>query len=202
MSIKANGNIVLSEHEKQIMISEMEAKFRDILTIMKYDVNNDQQIKDTPKRIAKMWVNDLFKGNYEEEPLMTTFKNEENINDMVFLGPISIKSTCSHHFIPFIGNCYVAYIPNDEIVGISKLARVVKWFMRRPQIQEELVKHIADYIEQKLSPKGVAVYVEAQHLCMTVRGVEESNSFMKSSAVRGVFLKGKVRKEFFDMIKD
>ena len=198
--IKANGNIVLEDSEKILMIEKLTSHFKDILKDMKYDLD-DQQIKETPKRIAKMWVNELFKGNYEKAPELTVFENTEKINDIVFLGPISVKSTCSHHFIPFIGNCFIAYIPNEKIVGISKLARIVKWFMRRPQIQEELVKQIADYIEEKLNPKGVAVYIEAQHLCMTVRGVEECDSKMKSSAIRGAFNEDACRKEFFDMIK-
>ena len=198
--IKANGNIVLEDSEKILMIEKLTSHFKDILKDMKYDLD-DQQIKETPKRIAKMWVNELFKGNYEKAPELTVFENTEKINDIVFLGPISVKSTCSHHFIPFIGNCFIAYIPNEKIVGISKLARIVKWFMRRPQIQEELVKQIADYIEGKLNPKGVAVYIEAQHLCMTVRGVEEYDSKMKSSAIRGAFNEDACRKEFFDMIK-
>lgn len=198
--IKANGNIVLEDSEKTLMIEKLTSHFKEILKDMKYDLD-DQQIKETPKRIAKMWINELFKGNYEKAPDLTVFENTEKINDIVFLGPISVKSTCSHHFIPFIGNCFIAYIPNEKIVGISKLARIVKWFMRRPQIQEELVKQIANYIEEKLNPKGVAVYIEAQHLCMTVRGVEEYNSKMKSSAIRGAFNEDACRKEFFDMIK-
>lgn len=198
--IKANENVVLEDSEKTLMIEKLTSHFKEILKDMKYDLD-DQQIKETPKRIAKMWINELFKGNYEKAPDLTVFENTEKINDIVFLGPISVKSTCSHHFIPFIGNCFIAYIPNEKIVGISKLARIVKWFMRRPQIQEELVKQIADYIEEKLNPKGVAVYIEAQHLCMTVRGVEEYNSKMKSSAIRGAFNEDACRKEFFDMIK-
>ena len=199
--IKANSNIVLTEQEKEKMIKKLTVDFKKVLADMNYDVDNDQQIKGTPRRIAKMWVNEIFRGNYEKEPDLTVFDNVEEIDDMVFLGPIKIKSTCSHHFVPFIGDCYIAYIPTKKIVGISKLVRVVSWFMRRPQIQEELVKHIADYIEEKLEPLGVAVYVEAQHLCMTVRGVEEPNSMMKSSAVRGVFRKPEVREEFFNMVK-
>ena len=199
--MKANSNKILNTKEKDKMIKKLEKHFRNILKDMHYDVQNDQQIQDTPARIAKMWVNDLFTGNYDEQPKITVFDNEENIDDMIFLGPISIKSTCSHHFIPFLGEAYISYIPDKKIVGISKLARIVKWFMRRPQIQEELIKQIADYIEKVLEPKGVVVYIKAQHLCMVARGVEENNSWMKSSAVRGVFRDSEAaRKEFFDMV--
>lgn len=201
MTIKANNNIVLTDKERQKMISKLEKQFRDVLITMKFDVDNDQQIQDTPKRMAKMYVNELFSGCYTEEPKITTFDNVEKMDDIVFLGPISVKSTCSHHFVPFIGEVYLAYLPNEKLVGISKLARVVKWFMRRPQIQEELVKQIADYVEDKLQPKGVAVFLKAQHLCMIARGVEEYDSWMKSSAVRGAFKEQTLKEEFFNMIK-
>ena len=200
--MKANENCYLALDEKQKIIDQLTTKFYDILKIMKFDVDTDQQIIDTPKRIAKSWVNDLFTGCYDEEPKITVFDNDENIDSMIFLGPIDLKSMCGHHFIPFNGKCYCAYIPNNKICGISKLARIANWFMRRPQIQEELTKQIADYIEQKLSPKGVAVFIEAQHLCMISRGVEQSNSWMKTSELRGCFKEEpETRKEFFDMIQ-
>ena len=199
--IKANGNIVLSQSEKDVMIEQLSVKYKEILEIMKFDTEGDQQIQDTPHRISKMYVNELFSGCYTAEPKITVFDNDEGIDDMVFLGPISVKSTCSHHIIPFTGNAYIAYIPDKKLVGISKLARVVKWFMRRPQIQEELVKQIADYIIDKLKPKGVAVYMEAQHLCMISRGVEEYDSWMKSAAVRGLFKEeSSLKQEFMSMI--
>jgi GTP cyclohydrolase I len=201
--IKANSNLVLDYKEEKKMIKKLEKHFTKILQDMNFDLENDQQIKDTPHRVAKMWVKELFSGCYNAEPKITVFDNTEKCKDIVFVGPISIKSTCSHHFVPFIGQAYIAYIPNEKIIGVSKLARITKWFMRRPQIQEELTKQIADYIMEKLEPQGVAVFVEAQHLCMTVRGVEESNSFMKTSAVRGIFNEDTSAKhEFFDMIKN
>jgi GTP cyclohydrolase I len=198
--MKSNGNIILTDKNRADMLYGLESKFTEILEIMGFDLS-DQHIVGTPKRLSKMWVNELFSGSYSAEPEITTFENVNNIDDMVFLGNINIKSTCSHHFIPFIGKCFIAYIPDQKLVGISKLARIVRWFMRRPQIQEELVKQIADHIENILQPKGVAVYIEAQHLCMTVRGVEEYDSVMKSSAIRGTFNESACRKEFFDMIK-
>ena len=199
--MNANDNIYLSLEDKEKIIEQLTHKFYDILKIMKFDVDTDQQIIDTPKRIAKSWMNDLFCGCYTAKPKITVFNNEEKIDSMVFLGPIDIKSMCGHHFIPFTGSAYIAYIPNDKICGISKLARITNWFMRRPQIQEGLTKQITDYIEQTLNPKGVAVYIEAQHLCMISRGVEQSNSWMKTSELRGCFkTEPETRKEFFDMI--
>lgn len=198
--IKANGNKYKDVTEKKKMINNMITKFEEILNIMDLDLS-DQQIKDTPERIAKSWINDYFCGCYNEEPKITVFDNENKIDSMVFVGPIDIKSTCSHHFAPFSGRCFVSYVPNDDIIGISKFSRIIKFFMRRPQIQEELTQQIADYIQEKLKPKGVAVYMSASHSCMRARGVEESNSWMDTSDTRGCFRdEPETRKEFFDMI--
>lgn len=199
--MRSNGNTVLTEKEIQKKQTKLEKVFVQMIETLGYDTN-DQQLQDTPKRMAKMYVRELFQGSFTEEPKMTVFENTEHCDSMVFLGDISVKSTCSHHFVPFLGKAYIAYIPDKKIVGISKLARVVKWFMRRPQIQEELTKQISDYIEEKLNPKGVAVYIEAQHLCMIARGVEEYNSMMKTSDLRGVFMENpETRNEFFQMVK-
>jgi len=189
----------MKKNEKKI-IEQIENKFKEIFDIMGYDLENDQQIIDTPKRMAKMWVNELFIGNFEKEPDITFFDNTRNYDEMIVLDNIELKSICSHHFVPFIGKINIAYIPDRKIVGISKIIRIVRWFMRRPQIQEELTKQIADYLEQKLQPKGVVVFIEAKHLCMLMRGVEEVDSLMRTSELRGVFREGKVRKEFFDII--
>jgi GTP cyclohydrolase IA len=199
--MRSNGNSVLTEKEIQKKQTKLEKVFTQMIETLGYDIN-DQQLQETPKRMAKMYVRELFQGSFIEEPKMTVFENTEHCDSMVFLGDISVKSTCSHHFIPFLGKAYIAYIPNEKVCGISKLARVVRWFMRRPQIQEEMTKQIADYIEEKLNPKGVAVYIEAQHLCMIARGVEEYNSVMKTSEVRGVFRDNSdARNEFFQMVK-
>lgn len=200
--IISNLNCYKDKEERKIIIKQIESKFKEIFDIMGYDLQNDQQIIETPKRIAKMWVNELFVGNFDEEPNITFFDNTKNYDEMIILDNVELKSTCSHHFLPFIGKIHIAYIPDKKIVGISKLVRIVRWFMRRPQIQEELTKQIADYLEQKLAPKGIAVLIEAQHLCMLMRGVEETNSSMKTSELRGVFREEKIRKEFFDIIKE
>jgi GTP cyclohydrolase I len=198
--IKANANKQVTDDEKSVMKDKIEKAFSDILEAMHYNLD-DQQIKDTPKRIAKMYVQELFKGNFEKAPEFTVFENTKKIDEMVFVGPIDLKSTCSHHFVPFVGKAYVAYIPDKKVCGISKLARVVEWFMRRPQIQEELTKQISDYLIEKLETQNVAVYLEAKHLCMWIRGVEQTNSWMKTSCLQGSFRESAVRKEFFDMIK-
>lgn len=199
--ILANGNIILSSEEKLEMIKNVSELYHKILEEFKFDVDNDQQIKDTPKRWAKMMVNELLQGCFTEAPKITVFDNTENYDQMIFLGPIELKSLCSHHFKSFIGSAYVAYVPDKKIVGISKLARIVKWYMRRPQIQEELTKQIANHIQEILQPKGCAVYIEASHLCMIARGVEEKqNATMKTSELKGCFKDLDARTEFFNMI--
>jgi GTP cyclohydrolase IA len=196
----ANENKWFSQDYKNEIIRQAEIKYKEFLKILGFDVDGDQQLQDTPNRVARMYVNELFSGCYNEEPKITVFDNVKEYDEIIFLGPISIKSICSHHIIPFLGEAYIAYIPDKKVVGISKLSRIVKWFMRRPQIQEELTKQIADYIQEKLNPKGVAVFIKAQHLCMVARGVEETNSFMQTSILKGSFLDNETRLEFFNMV--
>jgi len=198
----SNDNQLIDSLKKEEMTSLLEKKVYEMFQILIFDVDHDIQIIDSPKRIAKMYVNELFRGCYEEEPKITVFENTKEYNEMVFLGPIEIKSMCSHHWQPFLGSCYIAYIPDKKIVGISKFSRITKFFMRRPQIQEELTKQIANYIQSKLQPKGVGVYIEATHMCMIMRGVEESQKAkMKTSCLQGNFTDAAVRAEFFTMIK-
>ncbi len=200
--ILSNGNKILTDSERRRMLKKAETAYKKFLETLDFDIDNDQQLFGTPERVARMYVNELFAGCYTEEPKMTVFDNTEEYDEMVVLGPISIKSTCSHHIIPFIGEAYIAYIPDKKVVGISKLARITKWFMRRPQIQEELTKQISNYVQEHLNPLGVGVYIKAQHLCMIARGVEEYNSSMVTSSLRGVFKESEAtRKEFFDIIK-
>ena len=206
--MKANENYIevngkeLADPDRTEMISGISTHFKDILTLLKFDVETDQQIVDTPRRWAKMMVNELCSGCYSPEPKITTFDNTNNYDQMVFLGPIELKSMCSHHFKSFIGNCYISYVADKKIVGISKLARIVNWFMRRPQIQEELTKQIADYLEKVLVPQGCAVYIEATHLCMVARGIEENqNAKMITSDLRGCLKNADAKQEFFSMIR-
>ena len=168
-------------------LEEVETLLGVLLSDLNLDWKNDPNLKETPKRMAKMYVNELFSGLYEEEPKFTVFPNEENYDEMVTLFNINVKSMCSHHFMPFIGTASIGYIPGDKICGISKLARVVRYFARRPQLQEALTNQIATYLTEKLNPKGVIVIIKAQHHCMIMRGVEEYNSIMTTSALTGVF---------------
>lgn len=198
--IHANGNTPLSKEEIEEKKKELEKVFTNMMEVLDFDQENDPNIKDTPKRMAKMYIDELFTGCYNEPPKITTFPNQKKYDEMIISGPIDVKSTCSHHIIPFVGSAYVAYIPGDKVIGLSKLARIVKFFMRRPQIQEELTEQIVNYLQELLNPKGIMVVIKAQHLCMTVRGVEEMNAWMFTSSVRGAFANNpETRKEFFDV---
>lgn len=200
--IMANDNLILSQDEKDVTIRKVQNLFGQILEELHFDVKNDQQIQDTPRRWAKMMVNELLAGCYNEPPKITVFDNTKNYDQMVFLGPIEVMSLCSHHFQNFIGYAYIAYVPDKKIVGISKLARIVKWYMRRPQIQEELTNQIADYIENVLKPKGLAVFIKATHLCMVARGVEETQEAkMQTSDLRGCLKDFDAKNEFQNMIE-
>lgn len=174
---------ILEQEQKQ---KRIDAVMRLLETIPHEQVTREGLL-DTPKRVAKMY-NEIFSG-YESDPvsvLGTTFE-QENHQEMVLLRDIPFYSHCEHHMVPFFGTVHIAYIPNGDIVGISKLARLVEVFARRLQVQERLTSQIADTIEQVLNPLGVAVVITAEHLCMTMRGVQKPGSKTTTSAMRGVF---------------
>lgn len=199
--IASNENIILTDTDKEIVISEIEQQFKNIFDIMKIDWENDRNMKKTPYRIAKMYINEVFNGTYTKEPDITVFPNERNYDEIVVSGPISVKSMCSHHFMPFYGKAYIGYLPNKNVIGVSKLSRITEWFARRPQIQEELSEQIAEYLMKKLEPEGVIVFIKAKHMCMTHRGVND-DSEMITSVVKGSFKENPhLKNEFFEMIK-
>lgn len=185
---------------KRTISQEIEDKLKDILTYIGEDVNREGLI-ETPYRIVKSW--DKLYGGYNQNSndiLSTTFI-EGKCDEMIILKDIEFYSTCEHHFLPFFGKIHIGYIPNDKVVGVSKLARLVEIYARRLQIQERLTTQIADDIENILNAKGVIVISEAQHFCMTARGVEKQKSKMITSAIRGAFEKTEARNEFMQLVK-
>ena len=157
-------------------------------------------LRETPERVEKM-VEKLF-GGYGQDPkgVMKVFDGE-NYDEMILVKDIEFFSTCEHHMMPFFGRVHIAYIPNGKILGLSKLPRVVEVFARRLQNQERLTQQIADAIDEALHPRGVAVIIEAKHLCMMARGVEKQNSNVKTSALRGLFKKNTdTRAEFLRLV--
>ncbi|HAW07973.1 MAG TPA: GTP cyclohydrolase [Bacteroidetes bacterium] len=200
----SNENRALSDFEKQQMIMELEKKISDVLDILRIS-RKDPNSSHTSLRISKMLVNELLAGRYNEAPKITVFPNRKHVNNLIISQGIEIMSICSHHWQTISGKCVVGYIPGDYVVGISKLSRIVEWFARRPQIQEEMGEQIADYIQRILKPKALGVVIKAKHYCMISRGVEESeeDSEMITSVMRGLMLNDiNLRNEFLNLIKD
>ena len=202
----ANGNLVLSEEEKQQMIEEAAEHYGKYMDALKIDWRNDPNSSDTPMRVAKSFVNDLAEGCYNQSPKITAFQNLDEYDGMVFQGNIKVNSFCSHHHLPFIGVAHTAYIPSKEgkIIGLSKLNRIVEHYSRRPQVQENLTMQIHDHIDNVCTGnQGVAVMVSANHMCACVRGVKH-DATMKTSKLSGEFMnyKSHARKEFYSFIGD
>jgi len=178
-------------------------KYGEFLTLLGFDWESDPNMKDTPKRVAKMYINELYRGCYDDSPKITAFDNTENYTGIVFEGNITVQSVCSHHIIPFIGNAHVAYIPTKKIIGLSKLNRIVEYYCRRPQVQENLTQQIHNHISEICEGNGgVAVMIEAKHLCVSMRGVSHSDGIMKTAKLSGAFLKQNelARTEFYNFI--
>lgn len=201
--ILSNDNMTKTEKEKEQLIKKAAIQYGKYLTTLGFDWENDPNMKDTPTRVAKAFVNDFAKGCYTAPPEVRVFENVNKYEGIVFDGNIDIKSICSHHHAPFIGKAYVAYIPtsNGKVIGLSKLNRIVDWFARRPQIQENLTQQIADYVNEVCeNNQGVAVVIEASHTCVSLRGVNQ-NSTMITSVLKGAFLDNiSARNEFYHYI--
>jgi len=180
-------------------IRDITSHFRTIIELLGLDMA-DPNLVETPERVAKMYL-ELFAGLSEgAEPRVTFFPNEERYTSMVMEKDIPFYSLCSHHFVPFYGHAHVAYIPNESIVGLSKMARIVEFYARRPQLQERLTEQIASFMAEKLDPQGVMVVIEARHLCVEMRGVKKPGAVTVTSALRGIFLQKAVREEFLDLL--
>lgn len=199
---KAGQNQVLTEEEKEMVLQNAECMYGEFLTALGYDWKNDDNMKKTPYRVAKMMVQEITSGAYEAPPRLAVFPSS-GYTGLVTQCNIEVKSLCSHHFLPFIGVCHVAYVPveNGNVVGLSKLNRIVHWFAKRPQLQEQLTKQIHDYLEEVLGENlGIAVYIEAKHMCVSMRGAED-DSTMQTNYCSGCFLDNKLnsRDEFLRM---
>lgn len=203
----ANGNHPRSQQEKENMIDNAALAYEKYMDALGFDWRNDPNSADTPRRVAKAFVNDLAEGCFTEPPKITAFDNVDNYDGLVFQGNIKVNSFCSHHHLPFIGNAHVSYIPgrDGKVIGLSKINRIVEWFARRPQVQENLTMQIHNYMNEVCTGnKGIAVLVEANHMCACVRGVKH-DSVMKTARMSGAFLDNKdlnTRQEFYDFVRD
>ena len=201
----ANDNIAefIEPGELETLLDEVTEKMKGVLGSLVIDTENDHNTGDTARRVAKMYVNEVFRGRYVKGPEITEFPNAEHLNELMIVGPITVRSACSHHFCPVIGRIWIGVMPNEHtnVIGLSKYARLAEWIMGRPQIQEEAVVQLADLIQQKTQPDGLAIVMEASHYCMAWRGVKDMDSKMINSVMRGVFLKdANLRREFLSLI--
>lgn len=199
----ANDNIHLNTEEKNKVIENATLAYGNFLDALKINWRVDPNSIDTPKRVAKSFVNDLISGCYSEPPKITAFDNLNKYDGIVFQGNIDVKSICSHHNLSFIGKAHVAYLPGSKVIGLSKLNRVVEWFARRPQVQENLTMQIHDYLNEVCEGNGgIAVVISCGHLCACVRGVKH-NSTMKTAKLSGAFKNDPAaREEFYDFVKN
>ena len=201
VNFRANDNI--SEHitpeEVKLLQEEVQEKMQGVLESLVIDTENDHNTNETAKRVAKMWVKETFGGRYVPAPKVTSFPNM-GYKSMYTSGPISIRSTCAHHFQNIVGKAWVGIIPNGEVIGLSKFNRIIHHIVERPQIQEEMTSQIADALQKYAHTKHIAVVVKAEHHCMTHRGVREHESDMTTAIMLGHFKEDPAtREEFYDI---
>ena len=204
--LHANDNIaefIDGPEELAALEREVAGKFQELLETLVIDTVSDHNTHGTARRVARMFIYEVFKGRYQKMPAVTEFPNAEKINELMIIGPISVRSACSHHFVPIIGRLWIGVLPNDtsNLIGLSKYSRIADWIMSRPQIQEEAVVQLADLLERSMRPDGIAIVIEADHLCTQWRGVKDV-SHMTNSVMRGAFLNNpELRKEFLQLVR-
>ena len=201
----ANDNIAdfIRPGELEALLDEVESKMRGVLSSLVIDTDSDHNTQDTARRVAKMYLNEIFRGRYQEAPPVTEFPNAERLNELMIVGPITVRSACSHHLCPIMGKVWIGIMPNEHsnLIGLSKYARLIDWIMSRPQIQEEAVTQVADVLQSRMNPDGLALIMEADHFCMHWRGVKDMDSKMINSVMRGSFLKDpNLRREFLSLV--
>lgn len=201
----SNDNIAdyIEPGELEALLDEVEGKLQGVLDSLVIDTASDHNTAATARRVARMYLHEVFRGRYIKGPRITEFPNAEHLNELMIVGPITVRSACSHHLVPVIGKLWIGIMPNEHtnVIGLSKYARLAEWVMDRPQIQEEAVVQLADLIMEKTQPDGLAIVMEASHYCMAWRGVKDMDSKMINSVMRGVFLKdAALRREFLALI--
>lgn len=201
----ANDNIAdfIEPGELEALLDEVQQKMAGVLESLVIDTESDHNTQDTARRVAKMYLQEVFKGRYAKIPPVTEFPNAERLNELMIVGPVTVRSACSHHFCPILGRLWIGVMPNEHsnLIGLSKYARLAEWIMSRPQIQEEAVTQVADLLQEKMQPDGLAIVMEADHFCMQWRGVKDMDSKMINSVMRGSFLKDpSLRREFLSLL--
>ena len=199
---KSNGSLSRTPEEIEQMIENATVAYANFLTAVGFDYTADRQTEDTPRRVAKAWLKDLIIGSVTNEPNITTFPNDEGYDGLVIQSGIPITSMCAHHNLAFTGFATVAYIPGENVIGLSKLNRIVEWFARRPQMQESLTQQIHDYLTTKMNCKSVAVSIACKHTCCSHRGIKHA-SVMSTNKFSGVFMEkdNLIREELLSAIE-
>jgi GTP cyclohydrolase I len=201
----ANDNISAHVRDGEIveLKAEVEAHMKNVLQALVIDTDSDHNTNDTAKRVAKMFIEEVFRGRYVPMPSVTEFPNVERLNQLMIVGPVKVRSACSHHLCPILGRVWIGVLPNEHsnLIGLSKYARICEWIMSRPQIQEEAVTMLANELQERVKPDGLAIVMEADHFCMHWRGVKDDESMMTNSVMRGAFLKdSSLRREFLSLL--
>jgi len=202
----ANDNIAEFIHdadELHALESEVSEKLQAVLESLVIDTKSDHNTRGTARRVARMFMQETFKCRYLPVPRVAEFPNAERLNELMIVGPITVRSACSHHLVPILGRLWVGILPNEKtnLIGLSKYSRIADWIMSRPQIQEEAVIQLADELERRMRPDALALVLEADHFCMQWRGVKDE-SHMTNSVMRGAFLVNpELRKEFLQLVK-
>ena len=200
----ANDNIAdfIEDGELGELQDEVQARMQEVLHALVIDTDNDHNTQGTARRVAKMFVREVFAGRYAAAPAVTAFPNVSHLNELMIVGPLKVRSACSHHLCPILGQVWIGVLPNaaSDLIGLSKYARLAEWVLGRPQIQEEAVVMLADALERRIRPDGLAVVMQASHFCMHWRGVKDDESKMINSVMRGRFLADpSLRKEFLSL---
>ena len=188
---------VLSDAEK---IEKIASHFREIMLTLGLDLTDDS-LRGTPKRVAKMYIDEIFSGlNPANEPQVALFENKFGYNEMLIEKNISFYSNCEHHFVPIMGKTHIAYISSGQVIGLSKLNRIVQYFAKRPQVQERLTMQIAKYLQKVLKTEHVAIFIDAKHLCVSSRGVKDDATSTITSFYGGKFQEENTKREFLDSL--
>lgn len=189
------------ELDDDLKVELIEKKFEEIMQILGLDMNDDS-LKDTPRRVSKMFVKEIFKGlSPQNKPAISLFENKYQYSQMLVERDINVNSTCEHHFLPIFGKAHVAYISTGKVIGLSKINRIVEYFSKRPQVQERLTIQVANELKEVLNTEDVAVVIDAYHMCVSSRGVEDVRSSTVTSEYSGKFLDPAVRQEFLRYIQ-
>ena len=206
MTFKSDNIIPVSEENPARKLTNKEKidaianHFRSIMKILDLDLNDDS-LKDTPSRVAKMYVEEIFEGLDDSKiPNIKKFENSFDYKGIILEKNISLYSICEHHFVPIIGKAHIGYFAKNKIVGLSKLNRIVNFFSKKPQVQEKLTVQIVDFLKKELETEDVACIIDAQHLCVSMRGIKDVNSWTTTAEYSGKFLESNFKNEFLQLI--